>query len=69
MLFRTHMTDSLPKNTKGEILKNVHAASYSESGSEQNQRLSSSEKKQYKKSYRKEQLEHSTKYLLLNSTI
>lgn len=53
MLFRTHMTDSLPKNTKGEILKNVHAASYSESGSEQNQRLSSSEKKQYKKKLQK----------------
>ncbi len=43
------MIDFIPKNTQGEILKNVHAASYSESGSEQNQRLSSSEKNQYKK--------------------
>lgn len=46
MLFQTLMTDFIPKNTQGEILKNVHAASYSESGSEQNQRLSSSEKNQ-----------------------
>lgn len=65
MLFQTLMTDFIPKNTQGEILKNVHAASYSESGSEQNQRLSSSEKKSIKK---KKVTEKSSLNTLLNSS-